>query len=132
MKKKSKFYKNFFLIAGLWNLLAGIPCWIGTVFLTEFFLEIFKMPIPGSLFPYHTMFFFIIMFGVGYIIVSKDITKNHGIVWIGMIAKIGFFVISLFTYLINEANILLAGFGLVDFIFAVLFIDFLRKRKNIS
>jgi hypothetical protein len=128
--QKANYYKNFFLISSLWNFAAGLLCWLGAIFMTDFLFDLFEMPLPDSLFPFHVMFFFVIMLGIGYYIVSRDISKNRGIVQIGMWAKTGFFLITLITVLINEANYLVALFGLVDLIFAVLFFEFLHRTKS--
>ena len=128
----ANYYKILFLIAGIWNLGAGILCWIGSVFMPDMFFKMFGMPSPASLFPFHAMFWLILAFGIGYIIVSRDITKNHGIILIGMLAKILFFIDCIITLSLKEANIMLLGTGIVDLIFAILFIEFLLKTKKVS
>ena len=90
----------------------------------------FGMPSPASLFPFHAMFWFIIAFGIGYFIVSRDITKNHGVVLIGALGKIIFLIDCIVTLLLKEANMVLLGTGIVDLIFAILFIEFLLKTKK--
>ncbi len=95
--KNANYYKILFLIAGIWNLGVAIPCWIGSVFMPDVFFNIFNMPSPASLFSFHAMFLFIIVFGIGYMTVSRDITKNHGIILIGLLGKILFFIICVIT-----------------------------------
>jgi hypothetical protein len=129
--KNANYYKILFIIAGIWNLGAGIICWIGGVLMPDVFFKMFNMPLPSSLFPFHAMFWFIFAFGIGYIIVSRDINKNHGIILIGMLAKILFFIDCIITLILKEANIMLLGTGVVDLIFAILFIEFLLKAKNV-
>jgi hypothetical protein len=129
--KIAKYYKTLFLIAALWNLGAGILCWAGCVFMPDMFFKMFGMPVPTSLFPFHAMFWFIIAFGIGYWRVSCDITKNHGIIFIGLIAKILFCIDCIITIVSKEANIMLLGTGIIDLIFAGLFIEFsLRAKKG--
>ena len=130
--KNAYYYKILFLIAGIWNLGAGIICWIGSVFKPDMFFKMFDMSSPASLFPFHAMFWFIIAFGIGYIIVSRDITKNHGIILIGMLAKILFFIDCIITLSLKEANLMLLVTGITDLIFAILFIEFLLKTKKVS
>jgi hypothetical protein len=129
--KNANYYKVLFIIAGIWNLAAGIICWIGCVLMPDLFFKMFNMPLPSSLFPFHAMFWFIIAFGIGYIIVSRDITKNHGIILIGMLAKILFLIDCIITLISKEANIMLLGTGIVDLIFAILFFEFLLKVKKV-
>jgi len=130
--KNANYYKILFLIAGIWNLGVAIPCWIGSVFIPDVFFNIFNMSSPASLFPFHAMFLFIIVFGIGYITVSRDITKKHGIILIGLLGKILFFIVCIITLSLNEANIMLLATGIIDLIFAILFIEFLLKIKKVS
>jgi hypothetical protein len=130
--RNAKYYKILFLIAGLWNLGAAIICWIGCVFMPDMFFKMFGMPSPASLFPFHAMFWFILTFGIGYFIVSCDITKNHGIIFVGILAKILFLIDCIITLISKEANIMLLTTGIIDLIFAILFIEFLLKTKKVS
>jgi hypothetical protein len=130
--KNLKYYKTLFIIGGIWNLGAGVLCWLGSVFMPDLFFNMFGMPKPPSMFPFHAMFWFIIVFGIGYIIVSRDVTKNHGIVLIGTMAKILFFLDCIITFSSKEANAMLLGPGVVDLIFAVLFVEFLLKTKAMT
>ena len=128
--KQSKYFKNLFIFAAIWNIVAGLSCWIGTTFMSETFFTLFDMPKAESLFAFHAFFWTIIVIGYGFGIVSRDLNKNHGIVTIGIFGKIAFLVICLVTFLMKEANFLLLGTGIIDLIFAGLFLDFLRKYKN--
>jgi hypothetical protein len=130
--KNIEYYKILFLIGGIWNIGAAISCWIGSIFIPSLFFKMFGMPSPASLFPFHAMFWFIMTFGIGYIMVSRDISKNHGVILIGMLGKIIFFIDCLTTLLLKEANIMLLFTGIVDLVFAILFIDFLLKSKKLS
>ena len=130
--KNANYYKILFLIAGIWNLGVAIPCWIGSVFMPDVFFNIFNMPSPASLLPFHAMFLFIIVFGIGYITVSRDITKNHGIILIGLLGKILFFIVCVIALSLNIANKMLLVTGIIDLIFAILFIEFLLKTKKVS
>jgi hypothetical protein len=130
--KNARYYKILFLVAGLWNLGAAIPCWLGGVFMPEVTFGLFGMPTPSSLFPFHAMFWFIMTFGIGYIIVSRDIYKNHGIIVIGIFGKILFFIDCIITLILKEANIIVVLTGVVDLIFVILFIEFLLTSKKVT
>lgn len=130
MSKSPTYYKNLFIIAALWNLGAAIPLWLGGVFIPDLTFGIYGITPPTTLFPYHAMFWFIMAFGIGYLIVSCDITKNHGIVVIGIIAKVLFLLDCIITVVLKEANLLLLFPGIVDFIFAMLFLEFLLSAKK--
>lgn len=130
--KNVNYYKKLFLTAGIWNLAAGLLCWLESIIMPDLFFKMFAMPLPSSLFPFHAMFWFILAFGIGYIIVSRDITKNHGILTIGILGKILFFIDCIITLILKEANFMLVATGVIDLIFAVLFIEFLLKSRKMS
>lgn len=127
---KPTFYKNLFLTAAVLNLVAGLGFWIGGIFMPYTFFGIIGMSLPESFFPFHAMFGFIIAFGIGFLIVSRDISKNHGIVLIGLIAKLMFFTDCLITLALKEANLHLLLIGIIDLIFAVFFAEFLLRMRN--
>lgn len=130
--KKSSYYKRMFFVAGLWNLVLSVPSWLGAVIMPESSSRILGMAPSAVLFPYHAMFWLIMAFGVGYLIVSRDITKNHGIATIGIIGKTLFFIDCLITLILKQANVILLLIGIGDLIFACLFLEFLlyTRRRN--
>lgn len=130
--KKIKYYKRLFFIASIWNIGAGILCWFGVNFFREFFFELFAMEIPPSQFAFNALFGFIIIFGIGFYLVFQDISKNHGLVFIGMLEKTLFFIICIVTMLLKEANILLVVVGIADLIFAFLFWEFLLNYPKMA
>jgi hypothetical protein len=73
----------------------------------------------------------VFVFGIGYYWVSKDLSKNHDIVKLGIIAKITVFLIFPYHYLIGNMPLLIALFGVVDLIFAILFLKFLMNMKRV-
>ena len=127
---KSTYYKRLFFIAGLWNLGAAIPAWLGTIFMPDLMSGIFGMAPSTVPFFSHAMFGFIVTFGIGYFIVSCDITKNHGIVMLGIIAKVLYFIDCVITFALKQANIQLLLTGIVDIIFVCLFIEFLLSVRK--
>jgi hypothetical protein len=91
----------------------------------------YGMKCPESLFPYHTGFGAIIAFGIGYFMVSRDITKNRGVVIIGgLIGKPVFFVNCVATVALGEANARLMVAGVVDLVFFLLFLEFLIATRE--
>lgn len=82
----------------------------------------------------NAMIWFIVGFGIGYFIVSRDVSKNHGIVVVGAFAKIVFFTDCVVTVALAQASAALIAFGSVDLLFAVLFIEFLLwiKKSSVS
>lgn len=127
--KTTNYDKNLFIIASLWNFGAAIPSWIGMLLIPDILFPYFGMPIATSLFPFNAMFSLIIVFGIGYLMVSENVTQNHAIIFTGMIGKVLFFCNCLIALFIQQGNLLLIFTGVVDLIFAVLFLQFLRKNK---
>jgi hypothetical protein len=70
--------------------------------------------------------FAVLLIGVGYWIVSRDITKNRGIVWLGIFAKL-FDVVALSSRWAGEvARPIVLLPAAVDGAFVILFVWFLR------
>ena len=70
------------------------------------------------------------VFGIGYYWVSKDIHQNHAVVKMGIIGKIIVFVGLTADAVAGNISILLVGPGIIDLIFAILFIEFLSTAKK--
>ncbi len=120
-----------FLIAGLWNIGAGFLSWLAMLISPSRSFAFYGMNNPESLFPFHAGFGSIIAFGIGYLMVSRDITKNHGVVIIGgLIGKPVFFADCVATVALGEANARLLVPGVVDFVFFLLFLEFLIRTKK--
>jgi CHASE2 domain-containing sensor protein len=71
----------------------------------------------------------IALLGVGYIMVSRDISKNHGLVLVGGLTKLSFFLMSLVYFFIGDLNVLIVLLGSVDLIMVILFTEFLLKNR---
>ena len=82
----------------------------------------------------HSMYLFwwgvVLVFGIGYYLVSRDVNKNRGIVWMGVIGKLCFFFFLTYSYLIAKSTILSFLGGTGDFIFTILFLNFLWQTRN--
>nr|MDO8110493.1 hypothetical protein [Candidatus Sigynarchaeota archaeon] len=126
---KRAYYKKMFFIGGIWNLAASLSIWIMALSGPAAYV-LFGMGVPPTMFFFHAMIWFVVAFGVGYFIVSKDITKNHGIALIGAFAKIAFFIDCIVTVALMEAGPIIIMFGAVDLLFAVLYIEFLLWTKK--
>ncbi|HMF30709.1 MAG TPA: hypothetical protein VKK79_04810 [Candidatus Lokiarchaeia archaeon] len=105
---KQKYYKWMFLIGGIWNILVAIIGWS-----------------TGQQAAMDA--WFVMAFGVGFLIVSKDISKNHGIAIVGIIEKVAAFIVTYATVPLVPAPALVTA---VDLLFAVLFAEFLLCTKK--
>ncbi|MEM1179656.1 MAG: hypothetical protein AAGM22_15010 [Acidobacteriota bacterium] len=86
-------WKRFFLIAGLFNLFGGT---MGLLTLNRPYLEA-GMPTPNYPFAFQLLLTAVLIFGVGFLMVSRDPQRHRGIVWLGLMAKSAGFVFSLWA-----------------------------------
>ena len=127
---KLNYYKYLFLVGAIWNIVLGV-IYILTSLLLEGSFEIAGLEEPPSLVFYHLFFGIVIIYGIGYYLVSINLDQNHGIVLMGILGKFWVFFLSGFYYLAGDFNL----FGIVpsigDLIFALLFIEFLLNYKKL-
>jgi hypothetical protein len=72
----------------------------------------------------------VLVIGAGYGVVAADVTRNHGIVWLGVIAKL-FDVIALSTRCFNgAAHTLVLLPALIDALFIIAFLAFLLSIRK--
>ena len=129
MDKKS-YYKYLFVIGAAWNILASLSFIFTSIFNLSAF-PAYGIAIPISMIWLQSFLFLVANLGIGYFIVIMDVSKNHGIVIIGVIAKLGHFLICVIYLIIGDIGILTLLFASVDVIFAVLFIEFLINYKKL-
>jgi len=93
--------------------------------------SMFEMEVPPSLYFAHSFFVLVIIFGIGFYLVSVNIDKNHGIALMGVIGKYLVVLIYISYMAIGEAGI--AGLPIIigDFIFGCLFLEFLINHKKL-
>jgi len=129
---KEKYYKYLFLFSATYNILNGTIFIITSVAITSLF-PTFGVAIPPSMIWLQLSLALIMIFGIGYIIVAMDISQNHGIVIIGGISKMLFFLMTLGYYIYglvdpnDHVGILVVLLGGVDVIIVCLFAEFLLK-----
>jgi hypothetical protein len=128
--EKRIYYKFLFLIGGIWNILASSSLIVMSIFLESIF-PIFGITIPPSKIWLHSTLFLVAVLGIGYFIVSRDTSKNHEIVILGTIAKIGFFLLCLIYFILGDIGVLTLMVAGVDIVFAALYIEFLIYSKNL-
>ena len=125
---KKNYYRYLFLIAALYNILNSV-IFIGiSIFGVDLF-PLFGVAVPPSMIWLQLSLFLILIFGIGYIFVFRDFGKNRGIVVIGGLAKLTFFIIVLVYFVLGDVNILIVLLGGIDLIMVILFIEFLINNK---
>ncbi len=128
MDKKS-YYRGMLFVAALWNIGAGLPILIASMF-TEALFPIFGMSVPNNLMWLQFSLSIIIVWGIGYYLVSRNISRNHWILILGILVKAAYFFIGLIYLMSGEVNFLFLSTGIVDLIFVALFIEFLMNYKK--
>ena len=120
-----------FRVAAIWNLLVGLT----GIFLYSFCLDL----IAGhrldtitdlTLIFYRFFMIAVIIFGIGYYLVSVNLEKNDGIVWMGACAKTIIFGFVLIDFLTGDATLFFLMIASTDLIFAVFFFLYLLSKKN--
>ncbi len=123
------FHRNMHFVAALWNIGAGLPILIASMF-TEALFPIFGMSVPNNLMWLQFSLSIIIVWGIGYYLVSRNISRNHWILILGILVKAAYFFIGLIYLMSGEVNFLFLSTGIVDLIFVALFIEFLMNYKK--
>jgi hypothetical protein len=132
MKKNSTgFWGKMFFAGALWNIGIGL---YGLLFYDFSMKMLFgAQAITANLL---TLIFFrffmiaVIIFGVGYYIVSRDLSANRAVVWMGLAAKLIIFFTFVYYYFLGQAS-WFSVFGCSgDFAFSILFILFLHQTKD--
>lgn len=124
---KEDYYRKLFFVGAIWNWLATATFAFGYKVL----FPLFRMPLPG-----YPVFFLMFLglcfvFGIGYYWVSRDISINHDVVRMGIFGKLIVFVGLLWASITGQVHFILIGPAIVDLVFAILFIDFLKNFKKI-
>lgn len=125
-----KFWKILFLVAGLFNVLAGC---LGMVFPTYGlkFASGLEIGAPSVLFTFFMLSFAVALFGVGYFMVAFNAASNRGLVVVGVIGKISFPVMVLYGYLNEMATLEFMVLIFGDLIWAGFFARYLIISKNL-
>jgi len=121
MEKKT-YYKYLFIVAAIWNWVAGI------LFIAEGLGE------PVSLLQalYVGLGNTILLGGIGFFFVSLDVKKNNGIALMGIIGKFIAFISVLIYFSLGVGDTFTVIAGTIDLIFALLFIEFLKGVKRLD
>jgi len=144
-KINTGFWQKMFFVGSLWNLGIGIT----SLLFTDFMLMMMfgKGPIEDNLLAFingtvpvtdnlQTLIFFrffmiaVLLFGIGYYWVSRDLLANRAVIWLGLVAKLIIFFTFVYYYALAQAAwfpvFVLSG----DFVFSIFFVAFLWKTKD--
>jgi hypothetical protein len=122
------FYKRMFLVAALWNVLGGA---LVVVFTGRIFAAANLTPPYPPLY-YHSWIALFVTFGIGYYMVSRNMSANKNIVILGIIGKLAFSAIFVYNMLTFQGQVprLFIAPVVGDLVFVVLFWLFLRFART--
>jgi hypothetical protein len=122
----SEYYRRVFLIAAAWNVVMGLLLLFGE----NAMRAIAGVRIPFD--PLGTQLFvgFVLVFGFGYYLVARDLTRNEGIVLLGIVGKL--LAVSLFFIhaALGDISFFLAAPTAGDLVFAAMFAQFLWRGRQ--
>ena len=119
-------FSRIFLFAGIYNIGASITF----IFGYKWLFPLIGMAIPGSQSFIYLAFAFVFVFGLGYIIVSNDLNKSHGIVKLGALSKILAFFIIFHGCSVKTLPPILYIAAFIDLMWGVVFIYFLKNIRT--
>ena len=122
---KKIFYKKMFLFSAIYNWIISISFFFGY----KVILHLLSMKPPIYSVFLLIMLFFVFVIGIGYYWVSLDINKNHEIIKIGAMMKLGVVVLITWACLTNQIHPILILPAIGDLIFILFFISFLKEYK---
>lgn len=129
---KALYYKYMFMVVGIGYILAAVIFGVLAPMVPTF-MPFFGLNQDIQIWVWLYSYLLIITsFGFMYFLVGLDITKNHLVISAGMIFKISQFILWLVIYLLDYCSLPLLLVGVVDLVFAALFIEFFVNYKNLD
>jgi hypothetical protein len=123
-----KFYRGFWIVAGIFNVIGGLGIFI---FAEALFGTVDKSPPVPPLY-YQAWIAMFATIGIGYWIVALDLYKNRGMVYIGIIGKLAFASLCFYNAIAYPGQIppFLIGAAVADVTFVLFFWRFLGFQKK--
>ncbi|MHA1110413.1 MAG: hypothetical protein ACTSRE_04885 [Promethearchaeota archaeon] len=126
-----KYYKYMFLSGAIWNLAVGAIFLLITIFAYDFGIGLFEMTPPDSKVFIQGFLVLVFAIGIGLLAVSFKPKRYYWIVVMFAFEKYAINLVVIPHYFMAEFNFLFVAMILVDFIWGVLFTEFLiRYRKE--
>jgi hypothetical protein len=122
-ESRMRYYRWMFLAAAAWNALAaGAVLFLLTNATFRIRMGISK---PADTLSLQLLASCLLLFGLGYYWVSRALSKNHGLVKLGVIGKTIVFLLFFGHALTGAIPVTLAVPSVADLLFAALFLEFL-------
>lgn len=124
-------YSKLFFIGALWNLsIAGSGLLLPNLINKLVFGFRTVVTYGITTFALRLTWALVFVYGIGYYFVSRDPEKNRGIVWMGILGKLAFFLTALIYYSKRFITLLTMILCFGDFVFSALFAWFLFKTRD--
>ena len=124
-------YRPLFYLAAFWNLSAAAVALWAPAYHAETFFGAKALPLdPVSAIDTQIFWASVLFFGVGYLIVARDPSKNHGLVFIAALGKTFVGIRWLIAYAKGLVMLFALAGALGDLIFAVFFAIFLMNARS--
>jgi hypothetical protein len=127
---KERYYEWLFKVGAVFNWIMAVSFLVGSLAVADIF-ALFGTTDPPTLFFLHALLGLIFVYGIGYYMVGQDITKNRGIVWLGVLSKLSFFSFCVTYFLLGDLSFIIVVFGSFDFFFACLFLEYIVKYEKL-
>jgi hypothetical protein len=125
---KTVYYRYLFIIGAIWNIVIAL----GFLFLTKQVLPLFGLQMPAEPVWLYLFSALVLVFGLGYYWVSRNLDRNHAVVGMGVVGKLLVFLILGYYWIAGSIPTLTALAGVGDLVFAILFLGFLTNYKSRS
>jgi len=125
--QKEKYYKRLFLVGAVWN-------WVVAPIFFFAYAPIFKyleMEPLRYVLPLQLFMALVFVFGIAYFYVYKNLVRNRDCAKLGVYSKTAVFVLLTYYWIVGEIVFALVIPGIVDLIFAGLFLEFLIRFKPV-
>ena len=121
--QKKIWYKKMFFYSAIYNWLISISFFLGY----KAILPLLNMEPPIYSVFLLIMLFFVFIIGIGYYWVYMDTDRNHDIIKIGAMMKLGVVILVSWACLSNQIHPILIITAIGDLIFIIFFIKFLKE-----
>lgn len=123
-----KTIRTIYLVGGLYDMIVALI--FGLFFKAIYNSFGVELPNHDGYIQITAMYIFV--FGVGYYLVYRNPLEGLGLVIIGILMKLGFFLVVFGHYIFGSIPQMYIPFGLIDLIFAVIFIMTYAPLKKLK
>ena len=123
--EKQRYYKRLFFIGAVWNWIVSSIFFFGYAPIFRFL----GMAPPNYALPIRMAMALVFVYGIAYFYVYLDPIKNRNCAKLGVYSKTAVFLLSAYYWIAGEIRFPIVIPGIVDLVFAGLFVEFLVHTK---